>query len=74
MCILPARSFGGALYFVTFIDDFSCKVWVYALLKRKDEVLSIFQRFVTLINETQPSKKVKFLSSNNDERYVSRLL
>ena len=28
---MPMASMGGALYFVTFIDDFSCKVWVYPL-------------------------------------------
>ena len=38
---LLTLSMGGATYFVTFIDDFSQKVWVYPL-RRKDEVLSIF--------------------------------
>lgn len=33
---------GGAKYFLTFIDDFSRKLWVY-MLKTKDEV---FNRFV----------------------------
>ena len=34
---MPAASMGGASYFVTFIDDFSQKVWAYPL-KCKDEV------------------------------------
>ena len=39
VCVpMPMVSLGGASYFVTFIDDFSCKVWAYPL-KRKDEVL-----------------------------------
>ena len=32
---MPIVSMGGAQYFVTFIDDFSWKVWVYSL-KIKD--------------------------------------
>jgi len=31
---LKVNSFSGALYFITFIDDYSRKLWVYAL-KRK---------------------------------------
>ena len=34
---MPFMSLGGALYFVTFIDDYSRKVWAYAV-KRKDKV------------------------------------
>ena len=64
-------SMDGASYFVTFIDDFSCKVWAYPL-KRKDEVFSVFQRFVTLV-ETQTGKKVKSLRSDNGWEYVSKL-
>ena len=40
-------------------------------LKAKDEVLSIFKRFVTLL-ETQIGKKVKCLSSSNGGEYVSK--
>ena len=67
---MPTVSIGGASYFVTFIDDFSRKVWVYPL-RRKDEVLSVFQKFVTLV-ENQFGKKVKFLHSDNGGEYVSR--
>ena len=38
---LKVKSFTGALYFVTFIDDCSRKLWVYAL-KTKDQVLENF--------------------------------
>lgn len=34
-------SFGWKHYFVTFIDDYSRKNWVYTI-KNKDEVLEIF--------------------------------
>ena len=67
---MPTLSMGGASYFVTFIDDFSRKVWAYPL-KRKDEVFSVFQRFVTLV-ETQTGKKVKCLRSDNGGEYVSK--
>ena len=63
-------SLGGAAYFVTFIDDFSWKLWVYPL-RRKDEVLSIFQHFVTLV-ETQIGKKVKCLCFDHGGEYVSK--
>ena len=54
---MPMLSMGGASYFVTFIDDFLHKVWAYPL-KRKDEVFSAFQRFVTLV-EMRIGKKVR---------------
>ena len=41
---LKVKSFSGALYFVTFIDDCSKKLWVYAL-KIKDQVLEKFKKF-----------------------------
>ena len=67
---MPMASMGGALYFVTFIDDFSQKVWAYSL-RRKDQVLQVFQRFVTLV-ETQTGKKVKCLHYDNGGEYVSK--
>ena len=38
----PTTSYGGSSYFVSFIDDFSRKVWVY-MLKRKSDVFSVFK-------------------------------
>ena len=67
---MPNVSMGGSEYFATFIDDFSRKVWVYPL-KKKDEVLSKFQNFVTHV-ENQSGKKVKCLRSNNGGEYVSK--
>jgi hypothetical protein len=53
VCKMSARSMGGAKYFVTFIDDFSRKVWVY-VLKTKDQVLSVFKQFqVSVERETE---------------------
>ena len=67
---MPTVSLRGAHYFVTFIDDFSHKVWAYPL-KRKDEVLSVFKKFVTLV-ETETGKKVKCLRSDNGGEYISK--
>ena len=41
------KSKGGALYFATFIDDHSCKIWVYPL-KSKDQVLDVFKQYQAL--------------------------
>jgi len=40
----PTResSFGGSMYYVTFIDDFSRKVWMY-FMKQKSEVFGKFK-------------------------------
>ena len=67
---MPVVSMGGAQYFVTFIDDFSQKVWVYSL-KRKHQVLIVFQRFVILV-EMQIDKNVKCLRFGNGGEYVSK--
>ena len=39
---IKVRSHGGALYFVTFIDDCSRKLWVYTL-KSKNQVFEVFK-------------------------------
>lgn len=38
----PCLSFEGARYFVSFVDDFSRKVWVY-FMKSKNETFNRFQ-------------------------------
>ncbi|RDX90379.1 hypothetical protein CR513_27759, partial [Mucuna pruriens] len=64
---LKVKSFSGALYFVTFIDDCSRKFWVY-VLKTKDQVLEKFKQFQVLV-ERQLSKKVKCIRSDNGGEY-----
>ena len=44
---IEVPSISHAVYFVTFIDDFRRKSWVY-FLKNKSEVFSIFQIFKSL--------------------------
>eukprot|EP00253_Pinus_taeda_P032761 PITA_32761 len=63
------QSLGGNLYYVTFIDDFSRKMWVY-YLKHKHETFEIFKEFKVLI-ENQTRKKIKIFKSDNGGEYTS---
>ena len=56
-------SFGGKHYFVTFVDDFSRRAWVYTL-KSKDEVLETFLVWKKMV-ENQIGRKIKVLRSDN---------
>ncbi|KAH9650145.1 hypothetical protein KPL70_026248 [Citrus sinensis] len=62
-------SIGGSHYFVTFVDDFSRRVWVYTM-RAKDEVLEIFVKWKKLV-ETQTGRKIKVLRSDNGGEYTS---
>jgi len=46
---MTVHSLGNFLYYVTFIDDFSRKTWIY-FLKTKDEVFNKFQEFKALVD------------------------
>ena len=54
---------GGKHYFVTFVDDFSRRLWVYTM-KTKYEVLRIFLKWKAMI-ETQSGRKIKCLRTDN---------
>ena len=60
---MPVKSLGGSLYYVTFIDDFSRKTWLY-LLKTKDEVFSKLQEFKAEVKNLT-DKKIKTIRSDN---------
>ena len=45
---MSSKSLSGYEYYVSFIDDFSRKTWIY-FMKNKDEVLSKFKEFKALI-------------------------
>jgi hypothetical protein len=45
---MPSSSISGYVYYVSFIDDYSCKNWIY-FLKSKDEVFNKFKEFKALI-------------------------
>ena len=62
-------SHSGARYFLSIIDDFSRKVWVF-ILKIKDEVFAKFNEWKVLV-ETQTSIKVKNLRTDNGLEFCS---
>ncbi|KAE8658916.1 hypothetical protein F3Y22_tig00116965pilonHSYRG00268 [Hibiscus syriacus] len=67
ICSMSKRSIGGALYFLTFIDDHSRKVWVH-LLKSKDQVLDAFKEFHALV-ERETGRKIKCVRYENGGEY-----
>lgn len=67
---LPVASLAGSKYFVTFIDDFSKKVFLYTL-KLKSEVFDKFLEFKTLV-EKQTGKTIKRLRSDNGGEYDNK--
>lgn len=60
---------GEARYFLTLIDDFSRKVWVY-MLKTKDEVFGRFVEWKTMI-ENRTDKKIKYLRTDNGLEFLN---
>ena len=60
-------SLGGKHYFVTFVDDFSKRVWVYTL-KSKDEVFETFLVWKKMV-ENHTGRKIEVLRSDNDTEY-----
>ncbi|KAJ8504994.1 hypothetical protein OPV22_005880 [Ensete ventricosum] len=61
-------SISGALYFITFIDDFFRKVWAYAL-KTKDQVINVFKEFHARV-ERETKRQLKYIRSDNDGEYI----
>ena len=57
------------MYYVTFIDDYSRKVWTF-FLKHKSEVFQKFKEWKTMV-ENQRGRKVRALRSDNGGEYTS---
>jgi transposase InsO family protein len=66
---MPSTSLSGYVYYVSFIDDYSRKTWVY-FLKSKDELLEKFKEFKALV-ENLFERKSKILRSHNGGEYTS---
>ena len=60
---MSSSSLSKYAYYVSFIDEFSRKTWIY-FLKNKDEVFSKFKEFKALI-ENHTEKKIKTFRSDN---------
>lgn len=63
-------SAGGGKYFITFVDDFSRKVYVY-FLKNKMDIKSVFIKFKEEV-ENELEKKIKILRSDNGKEYCNK--
>uniref|UniRef100_A0A2N9H2K3 Integrase catalytic domain-containing protein n=1 Tax=Fagus sylvatica TaxID=28930 RepID=A0A2N9H2K3_FAGSY len=58
---------GGAQYFMSFIDDYSRKVWVY-FLKNKSDAFATFKKW-KVEAENQTERKLKCLRTDNGTEY-----
>ena len=52
---VPTRSHGGASCFVTFMDDYSRKIWVY-FMREKFEVFAKFKEWNTEVENKQSTR------------------
>ena len=66
---MQTSSIGGCNYFLTFIDDYSRKTWVY-FLKHKYDVFGCFQKFKAFV-ENQSGNHIKILRTNICSEHVS---
>ena len=67
---MQSTSISGYIYYVSFIDDYSHKTWVY-FLKSKYEVFGKLKEFKALI-ENLSEGKIKILRSDNGGEYTSK--
>ena len=61
-------SLGGKCYVLTFVDDFSRKVWVY-FLRQKNETFSMFKKLKALL-ENQDGRKIKKIRTDNGLEFL----
>ncbi len=66
---INSKSLGGAIYFLTFVDDKTRYVWIYTL-KHKSEVFQCFQEWKVMV-ERSTGRKVISLRSDNGGEYTS---
>ena len=69
-CPMPAPSKGGSRYFVTFIDDYTRKKFVFFMASR-NQVAENFSIFKNLL-ETEVGDKIRNFRSDNGGEYVNR--
>ena len=68
LCSVEVPSHGGNKYFITFIDDFSRKTWVY-FLKYKSEACGVFKSFKTYV-EKQSGYLIKTLRTDRGTEFT----
>ncbi|GBP85186.1 Retrovirus-related Pol polyprotein from transposon TNT 1-94 [Eumeta japonica] len=69
---MKTPSAGGGKYFITFIDDYSRKVYVY-FLKNNMNIKSVFEKFKVEV-ENELGKKIKILRSDNGKEFCNKEL
>jgi len=62
-------SLGNSQYFISFVDDYSRKVWIY-FLRKKDEAFEKFVEWKKMV-ENQSDRKVKKLRTDNGLEYCN---
>ena len=67
---IDPKSLGNKRYFLTFIDDYSRRIWVY-FLQEKSEVFETFQKFKTSV-EKESGYFIKCLRTDRGGEYTSR--
>ena len=66
---MQTSSIGGCNYFLTFIDDYSRKTWIY-FLKHKSDAFSCFQQSKALM-ENESGHCIKILRTDKGSEYSS---
>lgn len=69
---MPMKFLQSYFYYVTFIDNFSCKTCIY-FMKTKEEVFKKFQEFKVEV-ENLKGKKINILRLRNRGEYTSKEL
>jgi len=67
---MKTPSVAGNQYFLTFIDDFTRKTWVY-FLNNKSEGFENFRNFKALV-ENQSGQHIKVLRNDRGGDYISK--
>ena len=70
MWTMQTKSIGGSFYFLTFIDDFNRKIWIY-FLRHKSETFAKFKEF-KVEDEKQSGKYVKEIRLDGGGEYSSK--
>ena len=66
---ITPKSFSEKRYFITFIDDYTRKTWVY-FMKEKSEALEVFKKFKMQVEKTT-GLYIKALRSDRGGEYMS---
>jgi len=66
---ITPKSISDKIYFITFIVDYTRKIWVY-FLKEKSEVFEVFKKFKAVV-EKITNLYIKALWSDKGQEYMS---